>query len=588
MANKFTKSLEAIWRPANVGFNPGTPLMPAAPSEAPRREYYQISRNTNWSPRSEESRVVTYDQMRMLSRIDGVLRTIIEKRKDEIKALEWDIAVKPEYNNGGDFTADIKAAHKIWEKPDLEYSFDQWLGMLLEDVFVIDAPTLFKERDRLGRFRSLQIIDGSTIKVLVNDAGRVPKPPQLAYEQIIKGQPRTGYIRPICGVNPYLANEPVLFIESNNEVGSNFNEMYYRPYNLASDGVYGFSHVESIIMAINIMLRRTQSFLEWFRSGNIPQALIPLPENWAPEQIEKFEQLFDLRLKGNLQDRSGAIFIPGGSGTAQQLQQLTFDALFDEWLARIYCARFGVSPTPYVRSNNRSTAETMEEASKDESLVPVMQYLKCWFDDITADCLGMPHLQFIWTPGQNYGKENAAVDQIMVQNGNMTIDEWREKTGKQPYENGIGSEPMINGQLLKDIISGKAQAQLSQPGMDAADNFRLSLGDEEANPFELSIRSIKAELDDWQKFAINRLGKKSTRVFEAKAVPPALASSILSKLDKASTPEAIKAVFEDARNNLGRKPRTPSVDQTAKQLEAEYQGELRKIVEATKKKLQEV
>ena len=588
MANIFTKSLEAIWKPSSVSFGPGEPMRPSSPSESPRRADYNVSRNTNWAPRSEESRIVTYSQMRTLSRIDGVLRTIIEKRKDEIKGLEWDITIRPEFNNGGDFASDIAAAHKFWERPDLEYSFDQWLGMLLEDLFVIDAPTLFKERDRLGRFRSLQIIDGSTIKVLVNDAGRVPRPPQLAYEQIIKGMPFTGYIRPLAGINPYIVTKPVLFTENLSEIYSNFNELYYRPYNLAPDGVYGFSHVESIVMAINIMLRRTQSFLEWFKSGNIPQALIPAPETWTPDNIENFQTKFDLYLKGNLDARSGAIFVPGGAGNPAQLQQLTFDALFDEWLARIYCARFGVSPTPYVRSNNRSTAETMEEASQDQRLVPIMQFLKSWFDDVTADCLGMPHLQFIWTPGQNYGPAEAGMDQIMVNLGARTLDEIREKQGRQPYENGIGAKPMINGQLLEDIISGKIQPQIpvSAAGLN---NYRSPVvDDEDANPYDLSIRSIRAELDDWQKFAINRLGKKSSRMFEVSAVPPGLASNILIKLDTASTIEAVKAVFEDARNNLGRKPRTPSVDQTARQLEAEYQAELRKILETTKNKLQEI
>ena len=575
MANKFTKSLEAIWKPSTVGFNPGEPIRPSSPMESPRREDYSVARNTQWAPRQEENRIVTYSQMRTLSRIDGVLRTIIEKRKDEIKALEWDIVIRPECNNGGDFTSDIRAAHKFWDKPDLEYSFDQWLGMLLEDAFVVDAPTLFKERDRLGRFRSLQIIDGTTIKVLVNDAGRIPSPPQLAYEQIIKGQPRTGYIRPVKGLNPFIATKPEVFLDMQAEVYTNFNELYYRPFNLASDGVYGFSHVESIIMAINIMLRRTQSFLEWFKSGNIPQALIPSPDLWTPEQIQAFQAKFDLYLKGNLDARSGAIFIPGGAGSPTSLNQLTFDALFDEWLARIYCARFGVSPTPYVRSNNRSTAETMEEASKDEGLVPIMQYLKVWFDDIMNDCLGMPHLQFIWTPGQNYGPNESSVDMADLNSGAATLDEIREKKGRQPYANGIGAKPMIGGQLLEDIISGKAQAQgpVSAGGggmFDKKNPFNLSLGEETPGPFELSLRAMTDELNDWQRFQINRLGKKSARQFEVKAIPEALAIPIAKSLERCNTPAAIKEVFDMARLNIGRRKRTPVVEQELDELMGEY------------------
>ena len=587
MANRFIKSLEAVWKPSTVGFGPGEPIRPSSPAEPPRRSDYDIARNTQMSPRQEENRAVTYTQMRMLSRIDGVLRTIIEKRKDEIKALEWDITIRPEYNNGGDFSSDIKAAHKFWEKPDLEYTFDQWLGMVLEDLFVVDAPAVHKERDRLGRFRALQVVDGTTFKVLINDAGRVPNPPQLAYEQIIKGTPRTGYIRPVRGGNPYIVTEPEVFLENEIKVYTNFNELYYRPYNLASDGVYGFSHVESIIMAINIMLRRTQTFLEWFRSGNLPQVLIPSPEGWTPDNIEGFQTKFDLYLKGDPEARSGGIFIPGGAGSPSQLNQLTFDALFDEWLARIYCARFGVSPTPYVRSNNRSTAETMEEASKDESIVPLMQYLKCWFDDILADCLQMPHLQFIWTPGQNYGKEESAVDTADLNTGVATIDEIREKKGRQPLPNGIGSKPIIGGQLLEDIISGKAQGQgpvALPPGFNgngaATSNkpFEISLGLDEGeqslSPFELSLRSIKAELDDWQRFQLNRLGKKTARQFEVKAVPGELAALIGKRLERCNTPVEVKDVFDMARLNIGRRKRTPVVDTDLDGLMTEYGDKL--------------
>ncbi|MET0039307.1 hypothetical protein [Dehalococcoides mccartyi] len=176
---------DALWAPSKVGFGPGEPLSPVAPSEQPRRADYQVGRNMLVSPRASESRSVTFSQMRQLARIHGVLRTVIEKRKDELKGLEWTIAVKPEFMGKG-YEPEAKEALKFFEKPDLENTFDQWLGMLTEDIFVIDAPCLFKERDRLGNLRSLQVIDGSTILVLVDDRGRVPAPPQMAYEQKFK------------------------------------------------------------------------------------------------------------------------------------------------------------------------------------------------------------------------------------------------------------------------------------------------------------------------------------------------------------------------------------------------------------------
>ncbi|OBW61091.1 MAG: hypothetical protein A9183_03025 [Dehalococcoides mccartyi] len=555
---RFKSVGDALWATSKVGFGPGEPLSPAAPSEQPRRTDYQVGRNMLVSPRASESRSVTFSQMRQLARIHGVLRTVIEKRKDELKGLEWTIAIKPEFMGKG-YESEAKEALKFFEKPDLENTFDQWLGMLTEDLFVIDAPCLFKERDRLGNLRSLQVIDGSTILVLVDDRGRVPAPPQMAYEQIIKGQPRTGYIKPTKNYTGY-------------------DELYYRPYNTSSDGVYGFSHVESIIMTVNIALRRDTTFLEWFRSGNIPQALIPAPELWTPQQVIEFQETFDNYMKGDLGNRSGLHFTPGGTGQAQMLQQLTFDGLFDEWLARIICARFGVSPSPYVRMVNRATAETMEEASVEESLVPMMQHLKSWFDQVLSDDMGKPYLQFIWVPGQSYNKNNADMDSSMLEHGIKTIDDLREAQGLKPYPNGQGSVPMVwtggGPQKLSDILTYNYQPTEITNSLLPPDQFRLSTGDETPNPFELSIKAVRDEISDWERFTLNRLGKKPTRVFETKSIPANILREITDSLVSAITPEAVKTVFNDARNNLNRR-RTPAVGIELDDLIAQYEAKLK-------------
>lgn len=599
--DRIKSASDAFWRPSNVGFGPGEPLRPAAPKEAPRRNDYMVSRNTMWTPRAEEGRAVTYSQMRAVARLHGVLRTVIEKRKDEIKGLEWDISVKPEYANGTDYKDEINRVRKFWEKPDLETPFDQWLNAVLEDLYVIDAPTLFKERDRLGRFRSLQIIDGATIKVLVNDSGRIPKAPELAFEQIIKGQPRTGYVKPIPGINPYLlTGEPRLVASMDVETFTNFNELYYRPYNIASDGVYGFSHVESIIMTVNMALRRDTSLLKWFTDGNIPAALASVPENWTADQIDQFQTMFDTYLAGDLGKRSGLHFIPSGMNTLQGLQQLTFDSIFDQWLARIICARFNTSPLPYVSQINRAVSEQMEEASRDEGLVPVMQYLCEWFNDIIENDMGCPHLQFKWVPGQNYGKDDAFIDDMRLKAGAMTIDQFNEQVGKPALENGLGNVPLIlNGgtwMRLADVVSGKTLPQSTpQAPLGGQDTLpRLSIGqddnegrdeaqDAESSPLELSLKAVNAELDAWERFAIKRCGKKAMRQFESKLLPFEIVSGLSKYLTAdGDNPESIKAIFDTARTNLNRR-RTPPVGDSLDKLMAEYKG----ILEAAGKQAME-
>ncbi|RBP15896.1 hypothetical protein DFR50_107166, partial [Roseiarcus fermentans] len=57
--------------------------------------------------------------------------------------------------------------------------------MLLEDLLVIDAATIYPRFDRGGNLFSLDVIDGATIKPLIGDDGRAPEPPDPAYQQVL-------------------------------------------------------------------------------------------------------------------------------------------------------------------------------------------------------------------------------------------------------------------------------------------------------------------------------------------------------------------------------------------------------------------
>ena len=530
----------APWTPSNVGFGPGEPLRPAAPTEPIRREDFMVGRNVLFTPRAAEGRAITYQQMRNLADSHGILRTIIEKRKDELKGLEWDITPTDE-NQGDDLTDACKAMRDIWLFPDKETSFDQWLGILAEDLFVCDTPCIYINRSKKRDILSLDTIDGSTIWMLVNDAGRVPDPPEPAYEQNVKNFPRTWWTK---------------------------EELIYRPYNLRSQGLYGFSHVESIILTVNIALRRDVQFLSWFTDSNLPAALVQAPESWTPEQIAEWQTEFDNLLQGNIQSRSRLHLVPGGAGQPTIFQPLTFDARFDEWLARVICARFGVSPTAYVSAVNRAQAQTMEEASKEESLVPIQQHFKALFDLIIQSprYMNHPELQFIWTESQHYKLQDAQLDSLLLHDGAITLDDIRRTRGQEPYENDIGSKPMIWGGgvpvLLEDIINHTVQPKppAGYPGDGSNPNNPAAAGDlAKPKPDELATPQdeveqdkepgadeqadqVKAELIDWRRFEKNREGKKTVRFFKAQAIPPGLAKRIQHQLDTHPRSE-YKAIF---------------------------------------------
>jgi hypothetical protein len=61
--------------------------------------------------------------------------------------------------------------------------------MLLEDLLVIDAATIYPRYSRAGGLYSLDVIDGATIKPLIGEDGRAPDAPDPAYQQILQGVP---------------------------------------------------------------------------------------------------------------------------------------------------------------------------------------------------------------------------------------------------------------------------------------------------------------------------------------------------------------------------------------------------------------
>jgi hypothetical protein len=222
-----------------------------------------------------------------------LLRVVIETRKDQASRQSWSIASRDNTANSANNGARIATLKSFFARPDGVHCFADWLRILLEEVFVTDAPALYLSRDRGGRLRALMPLDGATIKPVIDAWGRPPQPyfdgGQLvypaAYQQILKGYPAINY---------------------------SVRDLIYRPRNLRVNRVYGMSPVEQIMTTVNIALRRQLYLLDYFSEGNIPDSLIGVPENWTPDQIASYQKYWDAYFDGDLSRRRRAKFVPGG------------------------------------------------------------------------------------------------------------------------------------------------------------------------------------------------------------------------------------------------------------------------------------
>lgn len=183
-----------IAMPENPWFGPGQPMQPSAPPEAAGRAWdYPFTTNMNVRPRANEP--ITFEMLRAYADNYDLLRLVIESRKDQFMKLTWNIQRKLEA--GQDTRSDpddrCRKVERFFAKPDGINNWSTWLRMLLEDMFVIDAATVYLRRTIGGDPYSAEVVDGATIKVLVDYHGRAPAPPSPAYQQVLKGLPATDY-----------------------------------------------------------------------------------------------------------------------------------------------------------------------------------------------------------------------------------------------------------------------------------------------------------------------------------------------------------------------------------------------------------
>jgi hypothetical protein len=400
-------------------FGPLEPLTPIAPPSVAGRQFdYPSGYNIVTQPRPYEP--VTFHQLRGLADAYDLLRLVIETRKDQIARLAWTIRPrKPSGASGGaSGAADPRAADlrvqaiaDFLAAPDREHGWDSWLRMLLEDLLVIDAPCLYVRLDNAGRLYALEPIDGATIKRVIDDAGRTPIPPAPAYQQILKGLPAVDY---------------------------SADELLYLPRNPRSNRVYGYSPVEQIVMTVNIALRRQLHQLQYYTEGTVPEALIGVPEAWTPDQIGQFQSYWDALLTDDTASRRHARFVPATiSKSFVQTKEAALKDDYDEWLARIVCYAFSVSPQWAVKAMNRATAETAQQQAEDEGLAPLLMWVKGALDRILRQCFAAPDLEFHWLEEQDQDSQaQAQVDQIYLAAGVKSINEVRAEQGLAPVAGG--------------------------------------------------------------------------------------------------------------------------------------------------------
>lgn len=399
------------------------PIRPLAPvAYRPRQRAFLPGENLIWTP-GEDKDGITFENLRFLADSWDLLRIIIETRKDQICAVPWEVRPKTQpgetkkqwkERTAGD--PNVKALTDFFNFPDGFHSWRTWIRMWFEDMLVIDGVALYYQRDEEGKIASVMPLDAATINRCLTDQGVTPPPPSVAYQQVVYGTPA-------CDMTT--------------------DDLIYAMRNERNHRRYGYSPVEQILVTIGIGLRKQMFLTEYYTSGNMPEALCFLPAQLPPERISEIQDWFDSIMAGDLQKRRRLTFLPGfssgasgGSGNVSPnvvfpKETLLKDEL-DEWLMRIVCYAFSVSPQNLMKQMNRASAEQASTVAEEEGLEPAMTFVADIHNQIIRDLgFGDDYEWGFQERRDTDAQKQATIDNLLV--GKIyTINEIREARGDDP------------------------------------------------------------------------------------------------------------------------------------------------------------
>jgi phage portal protein BeeE len=397
----------------DVWMSPSQPVQPVAQQAAGRQFDYPVGVNLIYTPRQGE--LTTFQQLRALADNCDLVRLAIETRKDQMASLKWSITYVDDENKQEN-DARIDELKQILSRPDGLHGWQSWLRMLMEEVMVTDAPAIYPRKLNSGAVTGFELIDGATIKVLVDDGGRTPQAPSVAYQQVLKGIPAVDYTA---------------------------EELIYTPRNPRVSKFYGYGPVEQIIITVNIALRRAASQLQYFTEGNVPAAFASMPADWSGQQIKEFQAYWDSVIEGDQGYKRKMRFVPGGT-KVDAIKQAPLADDFDEWLARIICYAFSLPPTQFTKQATRTTSDALQEAALKEGLAPLTVWVKEVIDGLIQRTLGYADLQFMWLEEESLDPQSQQVILTNFQKtGVYSINEVRGKLGDERITDEAGDAYLI-------------------------------------------------------------------------------------------------------------------------------------------------
>jgi hypothetical protein len=466
-----TVSATPLPRPADTfgaQLGPAHPLLPApidtqdpdTGRAIPRRWQYDVA----WNLQLNSDRATPWSVLKALADQCDVIHRCIEIRISEMVGLDtsWtvtDSAVIEIMRREGvsharamelardEHAEEISRLTDFWQSPyphgDRHWS--EWITEVLWQHFVLDAVAIYPRHNLGGEVIGLEVIDGATIKPLLDNRGDTPAPPSAAYQQILWGFPRGEYQTSAVSDGDYYSGP--------GEHGEYANDqLAYFTRNKRTWSPYGYSTVEECLPSAALYLERQTWMRSEYTDGTMPNTFMLTDSEMSPAQLPDWERVLNDNLAGQTQERRKIRMLPNGfRPDYAPLLEERYKSDYDEHLIKLIAAKFGVQPTqlgiiPTTGIGGRGQMEGEQDQAETMSKRPLEQWLASMVESLSRRFLGASrNVEFVLRAQGTTNQQAELADALKNQlySGQKTLNAVQAELGQPLYEMPEADEPFI-------------------------------------------------------------------------------------------------------------------------------------------------
>jgi HK97 family phage portal protein len=350
------------------------------------------------------------------------VRAAIDIRRDQVAQAEW--VVEPDDPEGRSSQQTIKKLEELLQEPNaIDGGWRTFIQRIVEDLLVLDAGVIEKERTLSGGIAHLHAVDGGEIRVDRYWDGSDPDAARY-------------YWYPDYQERARFTSADMVYMMA--------NPMTYR--------VVGLAPLETLKMAVDAELSG-QSYNTRQLKSPAPDGLLDLGEQARPDQVDDFKRYWNAEVAGK-----GAMAFLGGSKGAQFLpfRSSNRDMQFLEYqlyLVRKIAAVFGLSAQDFGMplDINRATAQVQKDQTDDRGLRPLLGLVQSFITrEIVHDAAfggRRNNLSFKFTAlNLKESMDRAQINRYALAGIPWkTIDEARADDGRPPVGGALGDSLVAMG-----------------------------------------------------------------------------------------------------------------------------------------------